>query len=341
VAETIGERPAVNGAPGAAALPAIPWQERPAGSKEVVWRHRENPIIPRAPMPGVQGVYNSAIVPFGDGYAGVFRLEKFDRFPRLHVGWSEDALDWQLEPEPLKFTNFTDDPSHYAYDPRVTPIDGEYIVQWCGGHNGPTISLARTKDFRTFERLENAFLPFNRNGVLFPRKINGKYFLLSRPSDDGHTPFGDIYVSESPDLTHWGRHRFVIGKGGDHVGQWWQRTKIGAGPVPIETDEGWVMIYHAVIDTCNGFVYSMGVAILDLDEPSRVLYRTNQHVMTPEAPYEVSGHVPNVVFPVAALHDPPTDRLAIYYGAADTCTGLAYANLGELIDFTKANSEVF
>jgi beta-1,4-mannooligosaccharide/beta-1,4-mannosyl-N-acetylglucosamine phosphorylase len=292
-------------------------------------------------MPGVQGVYNSAVTPFGDGFAGVFRLEKTDRFPRLHVGWSEDALDWQIEPQPVVFSNWKDDPSHYAYDPRVTAIDGEYIVQWCGGHNGPTISLARTKDFRTFERLENAFLPFNRNGVLFPRKINGNYYMFSRPSDNGHTPFGDIYLSESPNLIHWGRHRLVMRKGGDQVGQWWQRTKIGAGPVPIETPDGWLMIYHGVMDTCNGFVYSMGAALLDLDEPWRVLYRTNQHVLTPEADYEVSGHVPNVVFPVAALCDQPTGRLAIYYGAADTCTALAYANLSELIEFTKANSAVF
>lgn len=319
----------------------FPWQERPAGSDEVVWRFRGNPVLGRKPAPGIQGIYNSAVTPFGDGFAGVFRTEDHTRFPRLHVGWSEDGIEWQIEPKPLEFSNHPFDPADYAYDPRVTPIDGEYIIQWCGGHNGPTISLAQTKDFRTFKRLENAFLPFNRNGVLFPRKINGKYFLLSRPSDNGHTPFGDIYVSESPDLEHWGRHRVVMSKGGDQVGQWWQRTKIGAGPVPIETPDGWLMIYHAVMDTCNGFVYSMGAALLDLEDPSQVLYRTNRHVLTPDAEYEISGHVPNVVFPVTALHDEPTGRLAIYYGAADTCTALAFAHLGELVDFTKANSTVF
>ena len=319
----------------------FPWQDRPAGSNDVVWRYRSNPILGRKPVPGVQGIYNSAVTPFGDGYAGVFRTEDTTRFPRLHVGWSEDGLDWQIEPAPIEFTNQPFDPADYAYDPRVTPIDGEYLVQWCGGHNGPTISLARTKDFRSFERMENAFLPFNRNGVLFPRKIGGHYYLLSRPSDDGHTPFGDIYVSQSPNLIHWGRHRLVMRKGGEHLGQWWQRTKIGAGPVPIETPDGWLMIYHAVMDTCNGFVYSLGAALLDLEEPWRVLYRTNRHLLTPDAEYEVSGHVPNVVFPVAALHDQPTDRLAIYYGAADTCTALAFAKLKQLVEFTKDNSTLF
>lgn len=320
---------------------AFPWQDRPVDCNEVVWRHRGNPVLDRKPISGVQGIYNSAVVPYGDGYVGVFRTEDYTRFPHLHVGWSENGLDWQIEPEPISFVNQENDPADYAYDPRVVRIEDAYYLTWCGGHNGPTISMARTRDFRQFERLENAFLPFNRNGVLFPRKINGKYYMLSRPSDDGHTPFGDIYLSQSPDMEHWGHHRLVMRKGGGHAGQWWQRTKIGAGPIPIETPDGWLMIYHGVMDTCNGFVYSMGAAILDLEEPWRVLYRTDRHLLTPDAAYEVSGHVPNVVFPCAALHDPPTGRLAIYYGAADTSTCIAYAKSDELIAFTKAHSCVF
>lgn len=325
----------------AAVSTTFPWHERPADSSAVVWRHRGNPVLGRNPGPFAHGIYNSAVVPYGDGYAGVFRTESANRFPLLHVGFSEDAVDWQIEPQPIRYTNHEHDPSDYAYDPRVVRIEDSYYVSWCGGHNGPTISMARTSDFQSFERMENAFLPFNRNGVLFPRRVNGDYLMLSRPSDDGHTPFGDIYLSHSPDLVHWGRHRLVMRKGGDETGQWWQRTKVGAGPIPIETPDGWVMIYHGVIDTCNGFVYSMGVAILDLDEPWRVLYRTNQHVLTPEADYETTGHVPNVVFPCAALYDQPTDRLAVYYGAADSCTALAYARMSELVEFTKANSTVF
>jgi beta-1,4-mannooligosaccharide/beta-1,4-mannosyl-N-acetylglucosamine phosphorylase len=325
----------------------IPWQQRHAGSKDIVWRHSENPVIGRHYIPGAQGIYNSAVVPFGDGFAGVFRVELRSRYPHLHSGWSEDGLTWHIEPQQLQFVNDpSNDPSNehvndYAYDPRVCKIEDTYYITWCGGHNGPTISVASTQDFERFTLLENAFLPFNRNGVLFPRKINGKFYMLSRPSDNGHTPFGDIYISQSPDMIHWGKHRLVMRKGGDHTGQWWQRTKIGAGPIPIETDEGWLMIYHGVMDTCNGFVYSIGAAILDLDDPSKVLYRTNQHLLTPEADYEVFGHVPNVVFPCAALHNTEQDKLAIYYGAADTASCVAYAHLSELITFTKENSAVF
>ncbi|WP_428304921.1 glycoside hydrolase family 130 protein [Lacipirellula sp.] len=327
-----------------AAAPAMPWQERPAGSKDVVWRHSANPVIGRRPLPDVLGIYNSAVIPFGDGFAAVFRLEDRTRFPRLHMGWSDDGLQWHIEPTPIAFKNRPgdgDEVSDYAYDPRVVKIEDKYYITWCGGTNGPTISVATTTDFQEFTRLDNAFLPHNRNGVLFPRRIDGKYFMLSRPSDNGHTPFGDIYISQSPDMIHWGKHRKVMGRGGDEHGLWWERTKIGAGPVPIEIEEGWLMIYHGVMDTCNGFVYHMGAAILDRDEPWKVAYRCSKILLAPEADYEVFGHVPNVVFPVAALCDQEQDRLAVYYGAADTVTCLCYSRLSELISYIKENSLVF
>jgi beta-1,4-mannooligosaccharide/beta-1,4-mannosyl-N-acetylglucosamine phosphorylase len=204
--------------------------------------------------------------------------------------------------------------------------------------HGASIGLGKTKDFKTFVRLPNPLMPFNRNGVLFPRKVNGKYLLFSRPSDSGHTPFGNIYLSESPDLVYWGKHRFVMGNGGSG---WWQGTKIGAGPVPIETKEGWLLFYHGVSYTCSGFVYSTGAAILDLQDPGKVLYRTRDYILTPEKPYETTGFVPNVAFPCANIYDAATGRIAIYYGAADTYTAMAFAQVDELLAYIKANSEVF
>ncbi|MCL2434081.1 MAG: glycosylase, partial [Clostridia bacterium] len=178
--------------------------------------------------------------------------------------------------------------------------------------------------------------PFNRNGVLFPRKINGKYMLLSRPSDNGHTPFGDIFLSESPDLVYWGKHRRVMTKGPN----WWQYAKIGGGPVPIETNEGWLTFYHGVTKTCNDFVYSMGVALLDLDNPAIVKYRSRDYLLTPEKPYETAGFVANVAFPCAALCDAPTGRIALYYGAADTYTAVAYCRADEVLEYLKNNSRL-
>ena len=173
-------------------------------------------------------------------------------------------------------------------------------------------------------------MPYNRNGVLFPRKINGKFAMVSRPSDTGHTPFGDIFYSESPDMTYWGKHRFVFGTAGG-----WQSKKVGPGPTPIETDEGWLMIYHGVLNSCNGFVYRFGVALLDIDRPWIVKERGNFYVFGPEEQYELTGDVPNVTFPCATLTDPETGRITIYYGAADTVTGLAFTTVDELLSYMR------
>lgn len=319
-------------------IPNLPWQPKPAGCTDVVWRYDRNPITSRRPLPQATGIYNSAVVPFEGKFVGVFRTDYKDRMPHLHFGRSDDGLKWEFDPKEIAFQ--CDDEEvrrqEYGYDPRVTKIDDDYYVTWCNGYHGPTIGIARTRDFKTFEQLENAFLPYNRNGVLFPRKINGRYAMLSRPSDTGHTPFGDIFYSESPDLTYWGKHRHVMSRGMP----WWQDKKIGAGPSPIETSEGWLLFYHGVTGTCNGFVYSTGAALLDIEEPWKVLYRTNKMILHPEADYEMVGYVPNVVFPVTALVDGPTGRIALYCGAADTVTSVAFCEAEELIGFIKANSTV-
>ena len=187
-----------------------------------------------------------------------------------------------------------------------------------------------------FVQLENAFLPYNRNGVLFPRKINGKYAMLSRPSDSGHTPFGDIFLSESPDMLYWGKHRHVMSKSPE----WWESLKIGGGAAPIETNEGWLLFYHGVSGTCNGYVYSIGGAILDKENPSIVKYRCQNFLLTPEEWYEERGFVPNVTFPCATIHDAETGKIAIYYGAADTYVGLAFTTVDLIVDYIKKNSVV-
>ncbi len=319
-------------------LPNIPWEDRPPGSEAVVWRYSRNPIIPRDLLPRSNSIFNSAAVAHDGAFAGVFRVDDTRRLMNLHAGRSRDGITWEIEPEPIAW-QFPDEALAgfvHRYDPRVVWLEDRYYVTWCNGYHGPTIGIGYTLDFRSFHFLENAYLPYNRNGVLFPRRIHGKYAMLSRPSDTGHTPFGDIFYSESPDMVHWGRHRFVMAPRA-----WtWQSTKVGAGPIPIETAEGWLLIYHGVLTSCNGFVYSMGAALLDLDQPWKVIYRSAPYLLSPQMPYENVGDVPNVVFPCAALVDAPTGRVAIYYGAADTVTGLAFGYVDEIIDWLKHNSEL-
>ena len=318
-------------------LPHIPWEDRPRNLSGAVWRYSQNPIVPRDAIPLANSIFNSAVAPYDGRFAGVFRVDDIHRRAALHAGWSDDGIHWQIEEKPIRFVGAIKElPFEYGYDPRVTRLENRFYVTWCNGLRWePTIGCAWTEDFRTYHAMENLTLPYNRNGVLFPRKIDGKYAMLSRPSDPAHTPFGNIYFSQSPDLRYWGDHRFVMAPGGG-----WQRTKIGAGPAPLETREGWLAFYHGVITSCSGMTYSFGAAILDLDKPWVVRYRTDPYLINPRELYECVGDVPNVCFPVGLMADSATGRLAIYYGAADTVIALAFAQVDELMDYVKKHSKV-
>jgi len=304
-------------------------------NETIFTRYKENPIVEANALDTANGIFNSAVIPFQDRFAGVFRVDSQAIEMELHVGWSDDAIAWEIEPNRIHIES--EDPElasqGFGYDPRITKIDDLYYVTWCNDYHGPTIGLASTQDFESFSMICNCFPPFNRNGVLFPRKIRGQYAMLHRPSDNGHTPFGDIYYCTSPDLVHWGNHRHVFGPRGG-----WQSLKVGAGPVPFEIEEGWLLIYHGVVLTCSGYVYSAGGAILDREEPWKVLYRTRDYLLSPTELYERVGFVPNVVFPNAMLVDEKTRRVSLYYGCADTAIGLAHADLDALVAFIKEHA---
>lgn len=318
-------------------LPDMPWQDRPEGNDRPVWRYTGNPVIKRHSNSVIDRAYNSALVPFNGGYIGVFRGDKYDGCPNLFVGRSKDGLHFTIEEEPIHFVDENGSPvkdTEWQYDPRVIEVEGKFYVVWCDEFDGATISIAETEDFKTFVKFDNPFLPNNRNGVLFPRKVGEHYLMLSRPSDIGHTPFGDIFLSQSKDMKYWGKNRVVVKRGW----AWWNALKIGGGPAPIETDEGWLLFIHGVTNTCCGYVYSAGAVILDKNDPSKVLYTCKDALLSPEEIYETSGFVHNVVFPTATLCDADTGRIAIYYGSADTYTCLAFTTVDMVVDYIKKHS---
>ena len=316
-------------------LPPMPWEDKPDNYPMPFWRYSGNPVIDRLPHLDIDSIYNSALVPFEGRYAGVFRCDDLQRRMTLRAGFSKDGINFKINSATIVFETSEPEISQFieSYDPRVLWLEDRYYITWCNNYHGYTIGLAYTHDFKSFYQLENSFLPYNRNGVLFPRKIKGKYMMLSRPSDTAHTPFGDIFISQSPDLIYWGKHRFLMGPQGGYGN--WENTKVGAGPVPIETPRGWLLFYHGVINSCNGFTYSMGAALLDLDEPWKLIKRSKRFLITPNVQYEYQGNTPNVVFPCSALYDSQTGRIAIYYGAADTCTALAFGNIDEIFDWME------
>lgn len=299
--------------------PFIPWQDKPEGYKYPVWRYDGNPVITRDNLYFANSIFNSAVVPYGDGFAGVFRVDLRTRDQVLVTGFSKDGINWELRDKYI----------FEGYDPRLCEIDGLYYLTWVKlTPKGTVIGVAVTQDFETWDEREEACYPVARNGVLFPEKINGNYMMLIRPCDRGHTPYGDIFIQQSPDLEYWGKYRFVMSPVKN-----WEMTKVGAGPTPIKTDAGWLAFYHGVLTSCNGFSYAMGAALLDLNEPWKVLHRADSFLLGPHETYECCGDVPNVVFPCAALTDSRTGRIAIYYGAADTSVALAFTTVDETVDY--------
>lgn len=314
----------------------IPWQDRPENCPTPIWRFSGNPVIKRNPIPNVSRVFNSALVPFGDGFIGVFRGDTFTTIPFLFVGRSKDGINFEFDEKPIDILDENGEviKFDYAYDPRVIEIEGMYYVTFCTQFYGPTLAVIKTSDFKTFHFVSRPVLPYNRNGVFFPRRINGDYLLLTRPSDNGHTAFGDIFLSRSKDMVDYGRHSHIISPGWE----WWCGTKVGAGCNPIETDLGWLVFIHGVTQTCSGFVYSIGALILDRDNPDKVLHRCSPYLLTPETEFETSGFVPNVLFPTCALCDGETGRIAIYAGAADTYTELLFTDIDTVLDYILKNS---
>jgi beta-1,4-mannooligosaccharide/beta-1,4-mannosyl-N-acetylglucosamine phosphorylase len=286
----------------------------------------------------VDAIHNSGIVKFKGKYVGLFRVDDQGLREGLYKGTSVDGVKWEIEKTWIKVKSAAPDaavdPIRKGFDPRIIKIDDVYYVVYClwaWGHKS-SVSVLRTTDFENFEHVGFPFIPQNRNGVLFPRKINGRYVMLSRPSSGGDA---DIFLSHSPDLIYWGDHHMVMEHGGG-----WGWLKIGPGPAPIEIDEGWLLIFHGVRNSCSGSIYCAGGAILDRDQPWKVLHRGVRFLLAPTEDYERVGDVFNVVFPTSLIHDETTGALDLYYGCADTRIGLAHANIRDVVKFIIENRAV-
>jgi predicted GH43/DUF377 family glycosyl hydrolase len=299
--------------------------------QELVKRYSGNPIIRHDDIPvPCNTVFNAGCARHKDEYMLLIRVEALEGKSFFMLARSRDGFGFNIEEGPVMKLGQDRPFSIYEKrgieDPRITKIDDTYYILYTAySRHGPRLGLAKTMDFKTFERIALVSQPPNKDAALFPRKIKGRFVRFDRPS----TPGGhDMWMSYSEDLVHWGDSRVVM----ETRPGFWDSARIGAGAPPIETDKGWLEIYHGVKQTSAGNIYRLGCAMFDLDDPSRIIGRSKIPVLTPREYYERTGDVPNVVFTCGAILEAGTGEVKIYYGASDTCICVATARLEDLLE---------
>jgi predicted GH43/DUF377 family glycosyl hydrolase len=311
--------------------------------KELFHRYEKNPILTARDWPyPANTVFNAGAVRLPSGETLLLvRVEDRRGISHLTAARSKNGLtDWIIDEKPTLLP----DPDNYPEeiwgieDPRITwieELDKYAVVYTSYSTSGPLVSLALTRDFREFERHGAIMPPEDKDAALFPRRFGGRWALIHRPMSNYPAVKANIWISFSPDLKHWGDHCVLLEA---RRGAWWDANKIGLSPPPIETSEGWLIIYHGVRVTPAGCLYRLGLALLDLENPRKVIARGDEWVFGPHEPYERTGDVGDVVFPCGVVLDEPSNKVFLYYGAADTSIALATADLTELIDWLKSNN---
>lgn len=291
-------------------------------------RYSGNPILTADQWPyPAHTVFNPAAVQVDGETVLLNRVEDLRGFSHLTVARSADGFrDWKVDEEPT-FTRSEEEERWGLEDPRIVWLEDyeRYAVTYVSfSPGGPQVSIALTDEFKEFDRLGTTVPPEDKDASLFPRKFDGRYALIHRPIVQGEP---HIWISFSPDLKHWGDHQILLPRRGG----WWDNARVGLGTQPIETSEGWLLIYHGARETASGSIYRAGLALLDLEEPWRVLRRSDEWVFGPREEYEFMGDVPGAVFPTGAVVE--GNELRMYYGAADSYVALATADMDDLVEF--------
>ncbi|MHB0999998.1 MAG: glycoside hydrolase family 130 protein [Armatimonadota bacterium] len=265
---------------------------------------------------------------FRDPRGILYQGEQFlTTISHLRLARSKDGLHFDIETTPALFPSEPYE-EYGIEDPRMTILDGSvYITYTAVSHNGVCVALASTTDFRHYTKHGLILPPENKNVVIFPERIQGKYMMIHRPTGGGLGGL-QMWLGSSTDLLHWGEFRPLMAK----RPTMWDSVRIGAGAVPIKTSAGWLVIYHGV-NAQQG--YCLGAALLDIDNPSRVIVRSSFPLLSPETEYERSGFYSNVVFTCGAMvtQTPAQGEVVqIYYGAVDETTCRVDIPLVDILD---------
>jgi predicted GH43/DUF377 family glycosyl hydrolase len=304
-------------------------------------RHKLNPILTAAHWPyPINSVFNAGATLLRDGTTLLLcRVEDRRGHSHLCAARSVNGVDqWQIDHQPTMMA----DPEHYPEelwgieDPRLTyvpELDKYAVVYTAFSRDGPGVALAFTEDFRKFERFGVIMPPEDKDAALLPHRIDGQWAVIHRPVSG---PRAHMWISFSPDLRNWGAHKLMLEA---RRGAWWDATKIGLSSPPIETPQGWLMIYHGVRQTAAGCLYRLGLALFDLQSPERCLKRGDEWIFGPREPYEQQGDVANVVFPCGHTVAPDGDTVRLYYGAADTSLAMATGSVRSMLEWLEQQPE--
>ncbi len=297
----------------------------------MIKRYEGNPILTKKDVPyRVETVHNAGVTKYKGRYIMLFRSHLRTGRSIIGKATSDDGFKFTVEPQPFMVPSdegiFGDYEEYGVEDPRISFIDGEYLITYSAySRYGVRIALAKTRDFVSVERVSLISQPDMRNVVIFPEKFNGRYARLDRPHSEIN-PWS-IWISYSPDLVHWGDSKAVIMPMEYH----WDEMKVGPGATPVKTEKGWLNIYHGVFKTMDGAVYRLGVALHDLEDPSKVIGVSDEWILAPEDPWELTGYVHNVVFTCGCVPD-GNGGLIIYWGGADTVMCAGTAPIDDLVE---------
>lgn len=306
---------------------------------ELFRRHHANPLLTAADWPtAVNVVFNPAAVQIGAETVLLARVEARTGISHLAVARSANGVDgWSIDPEPLLEPVAGIETEQWGFeDARAVWVEelGRHVITCTAyGPAGPTVFLATTEDFHAVERVGIVVAPEDKNAALLPERVGGKWILFHRPTSHFATARPGISLSRSPDLRSWSAPEIVMEP---REGASWDSLRIGIGPPLLKTEHGWLLVYHGVKETVAGAIYRVGLALLDLEDPTRVLRRTSTWVLSPDEAYERQGDVPNALFPCGMIHDREQGELRLYYGAADTSICLATSSLDDVLESVLA-----
>lgn len=248
----------------------------------------------------------------------------------LRLARSKDGINFTIDAKPW-LTASTPYEAFGVEDARITKIEDTYYINYTAVSSmGIATALVSTKDFVELERHGIIFPPANRDVTILPEKINGHYFCYHRPMPSMIGSY-HIWSATSPDLIHWGNHRVVLESHADD----WTTGRVGGGAPPVRTDAGWLSIYHAADRNDR---YCLGAFLTDLDDPSRIIAKSEEPIFEPEAPYETNGFYSNVVFTCGTVS--VNEMLRIYYGAADEVIALAETSIDSILETLKRSNHV-